>query len=155
MTNDRPLFSADWHARRAEHLTDLAASMNGWWQRGRRRDLLAAAQVHATLGAVAMPAGNYVERLALADIPTTAEALLPKMTWASDGVTSAEPPSYVMAVRESRGHIADRTETSCEYCGPPGTEWRWRHNGGTECWLDMDGIGPWTQVPEDPRRRRP
>lgn len=72
MTNDRPLFSADWHARRAEHFADLAASMNGWWQRGRRRDLLAAAQVHATLGAVAMPAGNYVERLGQGEADTEA-----------------------------------------------------------------------------------
>jgi hypothetical protein len=57
MTEKCPLFSATWHAARAESLADVAlsASMSGWWKRGRRRDLLAAAQVHATLGAVAMP----------------------------------------------------------------------------------------------------
>ncbi|MEU0078451.1 hypothetical protein ABZY58_11195 [Micromonospora tulbaghiae] len=57
MTDTRPLNSADWHARRAEDLTDLArsASMAGPFKRGRRRDMLAAARVHATLGAVAMP----------------------------------------------------------------------------------------------------
>jgi hypothetical protein len=57
MTEKNPLFSATWHAARAEDLTRLAlsASMSGWWKRGRRRELLAAAQVHATLGAVAMP----------------------------------------------------------------------------------------------------
>ena len=56
MTDTRPLFSADWHARRAENLVDLArsASEAGWWKRGRRRELLAQAQAHATLGAVAM-----------------------------------------------------------------------------------------------------
>ncbi|MER7331780.1 MULTISPECIES: hypothetical protein [unclassified Micromonospora] len=52
------LFAADWHARRAEDLADraLSASMSGWWKRGRRREMLAAAQVHATLGAIAMRA---------------------------------------------------------------------------------------------------
>lgn len=59
MLDDRPMFSAAWHAHRAENLTDraLSASMAGWWQRGRRRDMLAAAQVHAILGADAMRAG--------------------------------------------------------------------------------------------------
>lgn len=53
----QPMSTADWHAQRAERLNDLArsASMAGWFKRGRRRDMLAAAQVHATLGAVAMP----------------------------------------------------------------------------------------------------
>ncbi|MFG1659134.1 hypothetical protein ACGFIY_21635 [Micromonospora chersina] len=57
MTDTPPLHSADWHARRAEDLTDLArsASMAGWFKRGRRRDMLAAAKVHAALGAAAMP----------------------------------------------------------------------------------------------------
>ncbi|SCF21912.1 hypothetical protein GA0070558_15618 [Micromonospora haikouensis] len=61
MNQNRPLFSADWHARRAEALTDhaLSASMSGWWKRGRRRELLAAAQVHAALGAVAMHAETH------------------------------------------------------------------------------------------------
>lgn len=57
MTDTRLLHSADWHARRAEDLTDLAqsASMAGWFKRGLRRDMLAAAQTHATLGAAAVP----------------------------------------------------------------------------------------------------
>ncbi|MEU4791393.1 hypothetical protein AB0F95_16990 [Micromonospora tulbaghiae] len=57
MTDTPLLRSAEWHARRAEDLTDLAqsASMAGWFKRGRRRDMLAAATVHAALGAVAMP----------------------------------------------------------------------------------------------------
>lgn len=68
------------------------------------------------------------------------------MSWTSDGVTSTEPPSHVLAVRDSHDDIADRINTVCGYCGPPGTKWRWRHNGNTDCWFEMDGIGPWTQV---------
>lgn len=51
---DRPAQSADWHAFRAENLTSLArsTSMRGWLKRGQRRDLLAQAQVHATLATV-------------------------------------------------------------------------------------------------------
>jgi hypothetical protein len=60
MTTDRPMFTADYHAQRAEALADLArsASMSGWSKRGRRRDMLAAAQVHATLGASALRVEN-------------------------------------------------------------------------------------------------
>jgi hypothetical protein len=66
---DTPRRTTDWHARRAEDLTDLArsASMAGWWRRGRRRDLFAQAQVHATLGASAVVGADYAERLALAE----------------------------------------------------------------------------------------
>jgi len=41
------------HARRAEDLASraLSVSMRGWWRRGRRRDMLAAATVHAILAA--------------------------------------------------------------------------------------------------------
>jgi len=43
----------DGHARRAEDLASraLSVSMRGWWRRGRRRDMLAAATVHAILAA--------------------------------------------------------------------------------------------------------
>lgn len=66
---DRPAQSADWHARRGEDLARLAnsASMAGWFKRGKRRELLAAAQVHASLGAAAMPTGAMLERLATAE----------------------------------------------------------------------------------------
>lgn len=69
------------------------------------------------------------------------------MPWKSDDVACPEPPPEVLVVTDSGGRIADRTETPCDYCGPPGNIWRWRHNGGTECWLEMDGIGPWKEVP--------
>lgn len=62
-------------------------------------------------------------------------------------VISAEPPSSVSAVQESRGFIADRLPEPCEECAGFGSIWRWRHNGRSECWLDIDGIGPWVEVP--------
>lgn len=63
VTTRRPLFDATHHAARAESLTDLArsASMSGWLRRNRRRDMLAAALVHATLGAAAMTADFQAE----------------------------------------------------------------------------------------------
>ncbi|WP_328651326.1 hypothetical protein OG598_25000 [Micromonospora sp. NBC_00330] len=56
MTDPHPAVSADWHAHQAETLVDLARSgaMSGWLKRGRRREILAAAQTHATLGAAAV-----------------------------------------------------------------------------------------------------
>jgi hypothetical protein len=71
--------------------------------------------------------------------------------WTSKHATSEEPPSHVKAVRdEFNEHIADRTDKECDFCGPSGSIWKWRHNGGSECWLEMDGIGPWTEVATQP-----
>ncbi|MEU2661199.1 hypothetical protein [Micromonospora sp. NPDC007220] len=60
MTDPHPAVSADWHARQAETLVGLARSeaMSGWLKRGRRREILAAAQTHATLGAAAARLGE-------------------------------------------------------------------------------------------------
>ncbi|MDN5933892.1 MAG: hypothetical protein L0I24_22940 [Pseudonocardia sp.] len=50
-------------------------------------------------------------------------------------------------MRDAEGHVADRLlEVACDYCGPPGTWWQWRHNGNSGCWLDIDGIGPFTEM---------
>ncbi|MFI7213152.1 hypothetical protein ACIBP4_01135 [Micromonospora maritima] len=74
MTETGPIHPADWHARRAEELAELAcsASMAGLLKRGRRRELLAAAEVHAILGASAVPSGDHVERLAIAEAEASA-----------------------------------------------------------------------------------
>jgi hypothetical protein len=62
-------------------------------------------------------------------------------------VISPEPPPAVMAAQDGQGYIADRLLEPCEYCGDGvGSIWRWRHNGRSECWLDIDGIGPWVEV---------
>lgn len=59
-------------------------------------------------------------------------------------VVSAEPPANIRYVRDVSGSIADRLEGPCEWCHKPeGSIWRWRHNGNSDCWLDIDGIGPW------------
>ncbi|MGW3615292.1 hypothetical protein ACWD6N_36885 [Micromonospora sp. NPDC005163] len=92
MNETAPTFSADWHARRAEELVDLAcsASMAGWFKRGRRRDLLAVAEVHATLGASAVPSGDHVERLAIAEAEASAAmAQAADLTEQLDGVERA------------------------------------------------------------------
>lgn len=67
MTTEKPAHTADWHAATAESLADLArsASMAGWFNRHRRADMLARAQVHATLGAVAMVVDNPVAAAAV------------------------------------------------------------------------------------------
>lgn len=57
-------------------------------------------------------------------------------------VISEEPPPEIRHVRESDGYIADRLGPCGECCGD-GSIWRWRHNGGEECWFEIDGIGPW------------
>lgn len=31
---------------------------------------------------------------------------------------------------------------TCDYCGDDGTWWTWLHNGRSECWLEMDSVGP-------------
>ncbi len=67
------------------------------------------------------------------------------MTW-TGGFGSAEPPQGVDHVRDGAGHVMDRQPEQCDFCGPGHSLWRWRHNGGTECWLDMDGYAPWTEV---------
>lgn len=60
------------------------------------------------------------------------------------GFYTPEPPRNIHLVRdEYDGKIADRTDEPCDYCGGNGSIWRWRHNGGADCWLDIDGIGPW------------
>lgn len=70
--------------------------------------------------------------------------------WSSRTSTLEEPPREVRTViDEFTKSIADRTDEDCDFCGPPGSIWRYRHNGGSECWLEMDGIGPWTEVPPD------
>jgi len=66
--------------------------------------------------------------------------------WISERVISEEPPMTVVAVKDSHGDIADRTPEECDHCGPGFSIWRWRHNGGRECWLEIDGIGPWEGV---------
>jgi hypothetical protein len=56
-----------------------------------------------------------------------------------------EPPDGVNHVQdEHTGYVMDRIGP-CEWCS--GSTWRWRHNDGTECWMDMDGIGPFREVP--------
>jgi hypothetical protein len=54
-----------------------------------------------------------------------------------------EPPAPIRHVQDGQGDIADRLDEQCDYCGNSGSLWRWRHNGATDCWLDIDGIGPW------------
>ncbi|MBM0258961.1 H-NS histone family protein [Micromonospora sp. 4G55] len=60
MTDPHPAVSADWHAHQAETLVALARSeaMSGWLKRGQRREILGAAQTHATLGAAAVRLGE-------------------------------------------------------------------------------------------------
>jgi len=67
------------------------------------------------------------------------------LIWTGDSVT--EPPRHVLAVRDSSGCVADRTPQECDVCKPLGSVWRWRHNGAADCWMDIDGIGPWVEVP--------
>lgn len=60
------------------------------------------------------------------------------------GHAAAEPPERIRHVVDLHdGKLADRTDQECDYCGPGHSVWRWRHNGGQDCWLDIDGIGPW------------
>ncbi len=60
-----------------------------------------------------------------------------------DGIPALEPPARIRHVRDaSDGKIADRLAEPCED-HPNGTLWRWRHNGNSDCWMEMDGIGPW------------
>lgn len=63
-------------------------------------------------------------------------------------IPAPEPPARIRVVRDSSdGAVMDRLGP-CEWCD--GSMWRWRHNGGTGCWLDMDGVGPydgWTMEP--------
>lgn len=66
--------------------------------------------------------------------------------WHGD-IAAPEPPARIRTVRDREGGVMDRLGP-CEWCD--GSMWRWRHNGGTECWLDMDGVGPydgWTMEP--------
>lgn len=58
-----------------------------------------------------------------------------------------EPPSHITRVRDGEGDIAGRTPEACEYCGTGDASiWRWEHNGNSDCWLDIDGYGPWVEV---------
>jgi hypothetical protein len=65
------------------------------------------------------------------------------VTW--HGRTAApEPPPHIRHVRDDHdGLIADRTDEPCDHCCGDGSIWRWRHNGNADCWLEIDGIGPW------------
>lgn len=56
-------------------------------------------------------------------------------------VIAPEPPLEIRHVRDGGGAVADRLG-QCEHCFV-GSIWRWRHNGNSDCWLDIDGIGPW------------
>lgn len=68
---------------------------------------------------------------------------LPPPDW-HGRVSSAEPPLEIRTVRDGDGgYLADRVEGPCEYYCPAGGVWRWRHNGNSACWMDLDGIGPW------------
>jgi hypothetical protein len=68
------------------------------------------------------------------------------VSWAG-GFYSPEPPEGVDHVRDDHdGKVMDRLGDECYDCGQGHSMWRWRHNGGTECWNEMDGIGPWTEV---------
>jgi hypothetical protein len=63
------------------------------------------------------------------------------MTWSGD--YTVEPPPNILHVKdEGTGNVMDRVG-ECQFC--PGGWWRWRHNRGEECWMDMDGIGPFTE----------
>lgn len=67
------------------------------------------------------------------------------MVWTGD--YTQEPPAEVLAVQDDYlGEIMDRTPEACQWC-ESGSIWKWRHNSTFECWMDMDGIGPFTQVP--------
>jgi hypothetical protein len=58
-------------------------------------------------------------------------------------ITTTEPPTHIRHVRDtSDGKLADRLDQPCED-HPDGNLWRWQHNGGTDCWYEIDGIGPW------------
>lgn len=68
-----PTHDANFHAARAEELTSIAlsASMRGCFKRGQRRDLLAAAQVHATLAEANRRTQCPVdERVSLHEVPS-------------------------------------------------------------------------------------
>lgn len=68
-------------------------------------------------------------------------------------VISPEPPADIRHAQDSGGYIADRLDVPCEWCvKPAGSMWRWRHNGNSDCWLDIDGIGPWIGWRDDPGR---
>ncbi|MFB6392693.1 hypothetical protein [Polymorphospora lycopeni] len=61
--------TAQQHARRAEDLVSraMSASMRGWFSAGRRREMLAAAQVHATLATIAADTSDLRDRLDAAE----------------------------------------------------------------------------------------
>jgi hypothetical protein len=68
--------------------------------------------------------------------------------WRGDA-HAGEPPPSVAAVQDSRGYIADRLPERCdEWCNADnsGSRWQWRHNGRSECWLEIDGISPWVEI---------
>ncbi len=59
------------------------------------------------------------------------------------GLAGEPPASVLQVVDQHDGKVMDRVG-DCEHC--PGGRWRWRHNGGEDCWMDMDGIGPYEEV---------
>lgn len=74
------------------------------------------------------------------------------MSWTGD-YASPEPPAGVDHVRDREGATMDRLPQQCDHCGPGHSLWRWRHNGNNDCWLDMDGYAPWTEVSAPPEQR--
>ncbi len=52
-----------------------------------------------------------------------------------------EPPAQILHVRDEHDGLMDR-QGPCDFCD--GSIWRWRHNGNADCWMDLDGIAPWT-----------
>ena len=70
---------------------------------------------------------------------------------------SQQPPPHVLRVRDEHdGYEMVRTAVPCGYCGDDDALWVWLHNGAMDCWLDMDGYGPFIEVkPADGDYRGP
>lgn len=75
MAHTKPVRTAHWHAARAEELLRDAGApqIDRWWHRWYRQELIARAQVHATLAA-ALPMETTVYAAADQAAPTAADA---------------------------------------------------------------------------------
>lgn len=123
-----------------------------WTELGKRstEDLAATADQLTEMAAAWVTAKGHAEGW----LPPDFHVAYTRVVWQG----TAEPPPHVVRVRNiASGQVAVRAGDlttpwghmpagTCDNCGPPGTWWTWLHNGNSECWLELDGIGPFIEV---------